>query len=126
MRTGGERKKRLLIGVLLFLLAGIGYAGLCFLVGKAVVPCLFHATTGLECPICGMTRMCLALLKLDFENAFKANPAVLILLAPGAVLALQLGKCYLREGIVCFTGRQRRALCAMCTILVLFGVWRNL
>ena len=44
------------------------------------IPCLFHEITNLYCPGCGITRMFLALFKLDFYQAFRYNPLVFILL----------------------------------------------
>ncbi len=37
------------------------------------IPCIFHEITGLYCPGCGGTRMCLSLLKLDIYQAFRYN-----------------------------------------------------
>ncbi len=44
------------------------------------IPCLFHTLTGFYCPGCGITRMFVSLLKLDFYQAFRYNPLVFILL----------------------------------------------
>lgn len=42
------------------------------------IPCYFSLVTGLECPGCGITRMILSILKLDFYQAFRYNPLVFI------------------------------------------------
>lgn len=44
------------------------------------VPCIFNYITGLYCPGCGLTRMCISILKLDFYQAFRYNPFVFVLL----------------------------------------------
>jgi hypothetical protein len=41
--------------------------------------CLFRYLTGLECPLCGMTRACYSIIHLDLLSAFRYNPASLIL-----------------------------------------------
>ena len=64
-----SRKLRFLLLVCLF-----GIACLIWLrLGGPSVPCMFHELTGLECPGCGITRMILALSRLDLKAAFRAN-----------------------------------------------------
>ncbi len=43
------------------------------------IPCLFRKFTGFYCPGCGITRMFLSILRLDFYQAFRYNPLVFIL-----------------------------------------------
>ena len=43
------------------------------------IPCFFHKITGLYCPGCGITRMVLSLLHLDFYQAFRWNPFLFLL-----------------------------------------------
>ena len=38
------------------------------------IPCPFKEITGFYCPGCGITRMLLSILKLDFYGAFRYNP----------------------------------------------------
>ena len=58
------------------------------------IPCLFHEIINLYCPGCGITRMFLALFKLDFYQAFRYNPLVFILLILSIVyfLVKKIGK----------------------------------
>ncbi len=42
--------------------------------------CPIKAVTGLYCPGCGITRMLLSLLKLDFYQAFRYNPLLFLFL----------------------------------------------
>lgn len=58
------------------------------------IPCLFHEITNFYCPGCGITRMFLALFKLDFYQAFRYNPLVFILLILSIVyfLVKKIGK----------------------------------
>ena len=60
---------------------GVGIAYLIFvsLTGLGI-PCIFHTLTGLHCPGCGITRMFVALGRLDFAAAWDANALVLLLL----------------------------------------------
>ena len=43
------------------------------------VPCIFHKITHLYCPGCGITRMIISILKLNFYQAFRYNPLMFIL-----------------------------------------------
>ena len=43
------------------------------------IPCFFHKITGFYCPGCGITRMLLSLLHLDFYQAFRWNPFLFLL-----------------------------------------------
>ena len=68
----GKRLRRVCLGAGVLLLCGLAYA-LWLRVGGFGIPCMFHTLTGLDCPSCGVTRMCMALLRLDFEAAFFIN-----------------------------------------------------
>ena len=43
-------------------------------------PCFFREITGYQCPGCGIRHLFFELLKLNFSNAFYANPLVFIYL----------------------------------------------
>lgn len=119
-----RRLFRVLRGAGIVLLLGLGYA-LWGSVTGLWLPCPFRALTGLECPGCGVTRMCLALLRLDFAGAWAANPG-LLLLAP-LILALvgwQLAD-YVRTG----SRRPKAPQCILGWVLVVlvvgYGILRN-
>ena len=119
-----RRLFRVLRGLGIVLLLGLGYA-LWGSVTGLWLPCPFHALTGLECPGCGVTRMCLALLRLDFAAAWTANPG-LLLLSP-LILALVgwqvMG--YVRTGDR-RPGRGQRLLGWTLAVLVVgYGILRN-
>jgi len=90
-----------LICLIILLLAVLAAGGIYYLAltrtGFAF-RCIFHEITGLLCPGCGVTRMCLSLIHGDFAGAFAANPA---LLALSPVLTVCFGACavrYVRTG----------------------------
>lgn len=43
------------------------------------IACFYRATTGFKCPGCGLTRMCMSMLRLDFVSAFLYNPICFVL-----------------------------------------------
>ncbi len=60
------------------LIIGIAYAALIFF--TEVQPrCTILELTGLECGACGVTRMLISMVKLDFAAAFSYNPVLFVL-----------------------------------------------
>lgn len=43
------------------------------------IPCIFHKLTGLYCPGCGITRMIISIINLNFKKAFEYNQLAFIL-----------------------------------------------
>ena len=50
------------------------------------IPCLFHEITGLKCPGCGISHMCMHMVRLEFREAFICNPLMFLLLPVFAIL----------------------------------------
>ena len=42
------------------------------------IPCVFYEITGLYCPGCAITRLCLSLFEGDIYQAFRYNPIIFI------------------------------------------------
>ena len=120
-----RRLRRLALAALALLLAGLAYAALVRTTGAAL-PCPFHALTGLECPGCGVTRMCLALLRLDVSGAWKANPVLLLLLPLLGGLLGYRAVVYVRRGSVPTARWETLVWSGMAVVLLLWGVWRNI
>lgn len=106
----------------LFLLGGIYYLWI-RLTGVAF-PCVFHRLTGLDCPGCGLTRMCLALIHLDVPNAYQSNPVGLVMMALWNLIAL-----------IRFLGRpawmqtrsfMKASIGVTMLVMLLWGIGRNL
>ncbi len=66
---------------------GIAYAVVIAVTGWSL-PCVFYETTGFLCPGCGMTRMCLSLLRGDLVGAFAYHPVAMILLCVWNLIAV--------------------------------------
>ncbi len=71
------KKKILISSTLLVLLITYLYLGNKF---HIYIDCPIKTITGLNCPGCGITRMLLAILQLDFYQAFRYNPLLFICL----------------------------------------------
>ena len=123
--TPGQRLRRLLTGLLLVAAVGIGYA-LWVNLTHLSIPCPFHAITGLQCPGCGVTRMCLALLRLDVSGAWQANPVLLLLLPLLGGLLGYRAVVYVRRGSVPTARWETLVWSGMAVVLLLWGIWRNI
>ena len=120
-----ERAKRVLAISAVVLLSGCAYLFLYTTTGLGV-PCIFHLITGLNCPGCGITRMILSLLKLDWKSAFHFN-AVLFCMMPFFMFLFVFWICrYIRLGtqklpkpmeIICFVA---------VGVLLVWGILRNM
>ncbi|MBS6560978.1 MAG: DUF2752 domain-containing protein [Clostridiales bacterium] len=103
---------------------GLGYA---FFVQKTgyAIPCLFYKITGFYCPGCGVSRMCLALLKGNIKSAFYANQMIMIcipiLLFIGIKSIIEIKK----YGKI---KKKQKDILLWCMVIgfVIFGVLRNL
>ena len=78
------KKKLLKIVILLAVLVTYLIVGKKF---NIFIKCPIHEIFHVYCPGCGLTRMLLAFLKLDFYQAFRYNP-LLFILTPLAILLL--------------------------------------
>lgn len=120
-----QRLHRLLTKLFLVAAVGVGYA-LWVNLTHWSIPCPFHAVTGLLCPGCGVTRMCLALLQLDVVGAWQANPVLLVLLLPIAGLLLYRMVCYVRQGHTHAKRWETLVWSCLAVVLVLWGIVRNI
>jgi Protein of unknown function (DUF2752) len=102
--------------------------------GRIGVPCVFHATTGLDCPLCGSTRMAAALLRGDPAAAWAFNAPMLLI---GPVVGVAVGYQLLawsmeRVRLVRLprwrlrASTQDRLIKVFAVGMLLFGVLRNL
>ena len=123
--TSKQRARKLLLWAGLILGIGLAYALFCLWTGLAV-PCPVRAVTGLLCPGCGVTRMCLALLRLDFPGAWAANPGLLLLLPPLALLLGRLGLRYVKTGSTRLGRGENILIWSMVSAMLLYAVLRNL
>ena len=90
------------------------------------VPCMFRTLTGFKCPGCGITHMLVAELQPNFTQAYAANPA-LYLLQP--VIGYFIGKmyiCWFLDKKCRWSRTENTLLYVVATILVVFGIVRNI
>ena len=127
MLTGAVKKRlsRVLGTAALLLALGAVYAVFLRRTGIGFA-CPFYLLTGLNCPGCGVSRMCLALLRLDFPAAFAANPVILLQSPVLAVIFVTYLVTYIRTGHWQMYRWQNIMLWSCIASLVLYGIVRNL
>lgn len=123
--TSKQRFQTLLLWAGLILGIGLAYALFCSLTSLAI-PCPIRLVTGLLCPGCGVTRMCLALLRLDFAAAWSANPGLLLLLPVLGGLLVCLAWRYIKTGRTRLTKGQNVLVWVMVGCMLAYAVARNL
>lgn len=120
-----KRAVLLSLWVLAVVFGGLGYY-LWFSITGLGVPCLFYEITSLMCPGCGVTRLCIALLKLDFYSAFKANAAIFTMLPFWAAVFGAYAFRYIKNGTRKMLKWQEYVLYFSAAILVVYDVVRNI
>lgn len=120
-----ERIRKLFWRTLILFAAGGVFAVFYMRTGIGI-PCPLRAFTGLKCPGCGATRMCISLLKGDLAAAWQYNP-VLCCLLPLLLLLLAWGIClYIRTGSVAYPRIVNYLLYAALAALLVFFFARNI
>lgn len=111
--------------ILSLLLIGLSYGIFVRKTGFAI-PCIFYRITGLQCPGCGVTRMCLALMRLDFVAAYHYNK-LLFIISPVIVfiIAQQIYR-YIRFNDAKTPKAQTVILILLIVLLVIWGILRNI
>ena len=105
---------------------GIGFLYFGFVsLTKIGIPCPFRLITGLQCPGCGISRMLMAGIRLDFVSAFHYNPVVFLTSPILLFLILLSDLDYIRTGRSS-ANRFQAVWIAELAILLAFGVIRNL
>lgn len=89
------------------------------------IPCLIKLRTGWECPACGITRMLLALARLDFVTAYRCNPCLLFCLPIVLFLLGYSEYNYVKNGKQSL-GKARPLVWILIAVLLVYGVVRNI
>ncbi|MBO5904589.1 MAG: DUF2752 domain-containing protein [Clostridia bacterium] len=103
---------------------GIVYAVFVRLSGRGI-PCVFNLITGLKCPGCGISRMFLALFRLDVVAAAHYNLLVLCLLPFALVLFFYKSWQYIKDGETKMYAAEKLFYCVALVLCFAFFVLRN-
>ena len=123
-----ESKKRLcklLTRCAIVLLVGLLYYLVIHITGIAI-PCFYYTFTGFYCPGCGVTRMAVSLLRLDFEKAFYYHPVLLCSIPLLGVCFGYQALQYVKVGETRLLWWQNTIIWLVIVALVLFCIYRNI
>ena len=90
------------------------------------IPCIFHRITGLRCPGCGITHLCMDLLKLDIKAAFMDNPYAFIILPILAVILFRQLILYIKNGREDYSRFENIILIIMVICMIPYMIIRNI
>lgn len=119
----GLVKKDLKIFAVILLLGSI--YGIWIEITGLAIPCVFRKMTGWLCPGCGITTLCLCLVKMDFRGAYEANP-FLFLTFPFLIFELFYLRYINKEEESTFSKINMGILILYLAALLGFGFYRNL
>ena len=89
------------------------------------IPCFFQEITGMKCPGCGLTSMCMHFAKAEYSAAFHANP-LMFFLGPLLAIVLVLKIAFDPKWLGSSCKPYKAATWAVLGITVVFWVTRNL
>ncbi len=123
--TCKKRLYRMLFGAGAVILAALAYLCVLRALGRGL-DCPLWRATGLYCPGCGVSRMCLRLLRADLAGAFRANPLLLLALPALAGLCLAHAVRYVKRGPGQVPRWESRCWLVLAAVFVVYGAARNL
>lgn len=94
-------------------------------VTKIGIPCPFRLITGFQCPGCGISRMLISLVHLDFVSAYHYNPFILLTSPIILFIIVYSDYRYIKTGDGSF-GKWNFILMAELAGLLIFGILRNI
>lgn len=124
MNMKRKRLSQVITYAVCIMMAGFVYGIFVKYTGFAI-PCPFRTVTGLKCPGCGVTGMCMALMQLDFQAAYRCHPMLFILLLPLGAVCVRSAVNYIKDGSWQTNRWQKTVLYASIILLTGYGVIRN-
>ena len=119
-----ERRNKTVRKYAIVLVCGLAYALFVYVTGSGI-PCPIHTITGLQCPACGVSRMLMAILRLDFASAYRYNPFLFVTSPVLLFCIVYPDIVYIKTGGVDI-GKAQIVLWLEVAAALIFGVVRNL
>ncbi|MDO5519905.1 MAG: DUF2752 domain-containing protein [bacterium] len=120
-----ERIKRVVKRSSSLLVLGILY-GVWLIKTDIGIPCPIRTITGLRCPGCGISHMCMALIQGNFTEAYHANRILFCLLPVFIVEGIHLILRYIKQGNKPLSKWDNWLMYCLIVIIVIWGIVRNI
>lgn len=118
------RSKKIVLNAAKLMLIGVLYY-VWIMLTDIKIPCVFYMLTNKFCPGCGITRMFLALFKLDFVTAMKNNLLVFCLIWPGLLWGVIKSFFYIKDGTVQTNLFEKICVMIIFVCTIVFWILRN-
>lgn len=118
------RSKKIVLNAVKLMLIGVLYY-VWIMLTDIKIPCVFYMLTNKFCPGCGITRMFLALFKLDFVTAMKNNLLVFCLIWPGLLWGVIKSFFYIKDGTVQTNLFEKICVMIIFVCTIVFWILRN-
>lgn len=90
------------------------------------IPCVFKTLTHLNCPSCGVSRMCVSISHGDIKSAFYYNQVLIFLTPLIALYYIFYQIRYIRTGQRKISKLENNTMILIIVILIIYGIVRNL
>lgn len=90
------------------------------------IPCAFKTLTHLNCPSCGVSRMCVSISHGDIKSAFYYNQVLVFLTPLIALYYIFYQIRYIRTGQRKTSKLESNTMILIIVILIIYGIVRNL
>lgn len=90
------------------------------------IPCAFKTLTHLNCPSCGVSRMCVSISHGDIKSAFYYNQVLVFLTPLTALYYIFYQIRYIRTGQRKISKLENNTMILIIVILIIYGIVRNL
>ena len=111
--------------IVIIMALGFIYIIIYRLTGFAIF-CPFRKITGLQCPGCGISRMCLGIINFDFYYAFKSNCLLFCLSPIATILYIRHQYRYIRYNETETKKWESVLIYITIGLLIFFGILRNI
>lgn len=88
--------------------------------------CPIYALFKLECPFCGLTRMCVNIIEFHFVKAYYFHVVAFTFLPILIVIYFRIGLRYIKFGITSGSIIENKIIMIFIYVLLVFTVYRNL
>lgn len=86
--------------------------------------CPFKHFIGIDCPFCGLSRFCLALLRFDIVGAFYYHPVIFISMPVWVYLYYKICRRYVKTGVFIPTEKENEFVLLFLLVIFVFFIFR--